>query len=420
MDLLRWSGAPPDATQTQKRNFLRAHADAIGVGLTSATGAFLPVFLTRLGATNFQVGLLTAMPGVAGLVLALLVGRVLQGRRSVVPWFSAARLANASVVALTGLVPFLVPLASVVPAVLAIRGVATVPMIVNNVSFSVLMSGVGGPKGRYALMSRRWSILGMMTAVTVAIAGYVLDRTAFPRNYQLVFIVLSLGGLISFFASRRIVLPDSQGPRSQTSHLSAWQRLKDSVALVRQERAFVSVATKRFVYYMGSFLILPLLPLYYVREAQASDAWIGIITTVQTAVALVGYYLWAHLSNRRGARFTLLCTTAGLALHPALIAFTRHVELIALYAIIGGVFGAGLNLVFFDELMKTVPSEYSPTFVAVALLLQYVATVAAPLIGTALADRVGLSAALLVGAALRLAGFALFAASKQSKRAVPA
>ena len=46
---------------------------------------FLPVFLTRLGASNFQVGLLSSMPGMTGLVLAMLVGRFLQTRRDVVP-----------------------------------------------------------------------------------------------------------------------------------------------------------------------------------------------------------------------------------------------------------------------------------------------------------------------------------------------
>jgi hypothetical protein len=38
-----------------------------------------------LGATNLEVGLLTAMPGVTGLLLAIIVGRFVQTRRQVVP-----------------------------------------------------------------------------------------------------------------------------------------------------------------------------------------------------------------------------------------------------------------------------------------------------------------------------------------------
>ena len=75
---LRWSAAPAEATPLQRRNFINVQIDGIGVGLASAAAPFLPVFLVRLGATNFQVGLLTTMPAVTGLLLAVAVGRFLQ------------------------------------------------------------------------------------------------------------------------------------------------------------------------------------------------------------------------------------------------------------------------------------------------------------------------------------------------------
>jgi predicted MFS family arabinose efflux permease len=123
----------------------------------------------------------------------------------------------------------------------------------------------------------------------------------------------------------------------------------------------------------------------------------------------VGYLLWVRESKTHGGRFVLLCNTFGLALYPALTAFTHHVGWIALYAGLAGIFQAGLNLVFFDELMQTVPPKYSATFVSLAQSLQYLATVAAPLLGTLLADQIGIGNALLVSASLRLIGFGLFA-----------
>jgi MFS family permease len=71
-------------------------------------------------------------------------------------------------------------------------------------------------------------------------------------------------------------------------------------------------------------------------------------------------------------------------------------------------FQAGLDLVFFDELMKTVPSEYSATFVALAQSMQYLSMIIAPLLGTWLANYIGLGGALWLSAGLRLFGFLLF------------
>jgi hypothetical protein len=405
--LLHWPIAPDNATPVQRKNFLNVQIDAIGIGLSAAAAPFLPVFLTRLGATSFQVGLLTAMPAFTGFLLAVAVGHFLQRRRNIVPWFSGARLLAITAYALTGLVPFLVPRQYVVQAVLLVWAAATIPETIVGIAFSVVMNTVAGPRGRYELLSRRWSILGLTTAIMTAMAGQVLHRLQFPANYQLVFIGLSLGGLISYYYSSRIQLPDAE-PRPRAVDLSLLQRVKGFVNLIRGERAFVSFTTKRFVYASGAALSAPIFPLYYVRVAQATDAWIGIFSTAQTATLLVGYYLWTRQSRTRGAHFVLLCTTLGLALYPALTAATRRVEWIALLAGLAGIFQAGLDLVFFDELMKTVLPQHSATFVALAQTLQHVATMAAPLLGTALADRIGIGGSLMVSAILRLIAFLLF------------
>ncbi len=409
------SGLPKELTPTQKQNFLRVQIDGIAIGLASGAAPFLPVFLARLGATNLQVGLLAAMPGFTGLFLAILAGRFLQTRRQVVPWYSTGRLMVVSCYALTGLVPFVVPFDYQVIAILLIWAMATLPQTIVNVGFSVVMSAVAGPKHRYELMSRRWSTLGLTTAITVAIVGQVLDRIGFPINYQTVFLGLSMGGLISFYFSSHIELPDAEPP-AQLAGQSLPQQIKSYAALVRGERAFVSFMIRRLVYMSGTSLATPIFPLYFVRQVQTSDAWIGIIATVQTGVVLLGYYFWTRQSKDRGSRFVLLATTLGMSLYPIFVASTLQVEWIVLYAGLAGIFQAGLDLVFFDELMKTFPAKYSATFVSIAQSLQHFSTVAAPIVGTMLADQIGLGGALIVSGVLRLAGFAMFALGKPAIR----
>src|SRR5512143_4240994 len=110
--------------EVQKRNFRYVQIDAIGVSIASIAAPFLPVFLTRLGASNFQVGLLTSMPGVTGLILAILVGRFLQTRSSIVPWYSLSRLLVISCYALTGVFTLLLPQGAMVTATLIIWALA--------------------------------------------------------------------------------------------------------------------------------------------------------------------------------------------------------------------------------------------------------------------------------------------------------
>jgi len=414
MRIPRWLAAPEDATATQRKNLLLVQADAIPIGVYAATGLFLPIFLARLGATGLQVGLLTALPALTGFLLSVALGRTLQSRRNIVPWYAASRLLVTSTYTALGLLPFFVPRQLVLRGTLCIWALSTIPQTVQAITFPVVMNAVAGPHGRFSLMSRRWSLLSLTTAVATAIAGQVLDRLPFPINYQWVFVTLSLGGWFSYYLSRRITLPDST-PAEQTPSRSLRENLSGLAKRVWGESAFVSFAVRRFIFQAGATLALPLFPLYFVRVVRASDAWIGIISTAQTAAVLVGYFLWARQARSRGSRFVLLSTTLCVGLYPALIATTRQANWIAVYAALAGFSQAGLDLVFFDELMQRVPLAHSATFVALAQSLQHLASFFAPLLGTVLADRFGLSSGLLLSAALCFAGFTLFARSDQGR-----
>jgi Na+/melibiose symporter-like transporter len=269
------------------------------------------------------------------------------------------------------------------------------------------MNAVAGPEGRYALLSRRWFIFGLTGVIGTFIVTRVINLLDFPVNYAIMFLVLSLGGFLSFYFSRQITVPD-QIPPPMTETRSLKETLQNYVSLVRANPAFASFASKRFVYWSALVLTQPIMPLFFVRQVNATDSQIGTITMTMTLVMLAGYYLWPIASRRWGGRFVLLATTFGMILYPALTAAFPHVNSIILFAGIAGFFQGGLDLVFFDELMKTVPPEYSATFVSLAQSMQYLSTIIAPLLGTWLATYIGLGGALWMSAGLRLIGFLLF------------
>jgi len=391
----------------QKDNFRYVQIDAVGVSISNVAAPFLPVFLTRLGASNFQVGLLSSMPGVTGLLLAIIVGRFLQTRRNVVPWYSLSRLMVILCYALTGILTLLISEKYVIIATLAIWAFATLPQTALAVAFSVVMNAVAGPEGRYALLSRRWAIFGLTGVVGTFIVTRLINLIDFPLNYAIMFLVLSVGGFVSYYFSNRIALPDSVPPPLAKSR-SPREGIQNYIGILRANPAFLSFASKRFVYFSAIALSAPIMPLYLVRDVHATDAQIGSVNMMMTLIMLLGYYLWPKVSHQRGGRFVLLATTLGMTLYPALSAASPHVTTIIIFAGIAGFFQGGLDLVFFDELMKTVPADYSATFVSLAQSMQYLSTIIAPLLGTWLANYIGLGGALWLSAGLRLVGFLLF------------
>lgn len=413
MNIFQRLAGPADLDPVQRKNYLNVQIDGIGVGLANAASPFLSVFLARMNASSFQIGLLTSMPSLTGLLLSLPLGNFLQKQRNIVPWFSATRLGVVLCYALTGFASMLLPEKWVVPGVLLIWALATIPQNMLSICFSVVMNAVAGSKGRFELMTRRWTILGLTTSIAVFFIGRRLDLISFPLNYQQVFLFVSIGGLISYIFSRRILIPDSV-PQPPLKGKSLKEILRAYIEPIANEKPFVTFVLKRFFFTSGIALATPVFTLYFVRQVHLSDSWIANINTTQTAILILGYLFWTRQSRTKGSRNVLLWATFGLSLYPFLVAMTETPIAITIFAGLAGIFQAGLDLVFFDELMKTVPPEKSATFVAVGNMFQYLAQIVSPLIGTTLSEWIGIGPALMVAAVIRMIGFVLFTLGKPS------
>ncbi|MDA0365176.1 MAG: hypothetical protein O3B31_08485 [Chloroflexi bacterium] len=418
--------APPGSTPTERHNFHYAFRESALIGVINSGGVFLPVFLVRLGSSNLQVSLLTALPAFTGVLLAIPIGAFMQSRRNIVPWYSRGRVGSQAAFGAAALASLLLPSGLVVPGILLLWGIASVFSTITNVAFNVVMNATAGTRGRYELMSRRWSIMGFATAASLAGIGYVLGQLPFPLNFQIVFFAFSLTGLWAYRYGSKIVVPDHVAAVHAAGRRSLAKRVSEVVTLVRAHPAFLSFEARRVVYAMGTTLTLPLIPLYYVRVLHASNSWIGLIGTTQALTLLIGYAIWRQQSRGRGARFVLAASTFGAALHPVALSLTHDVATAALLAGVAAIFTSGVNLAIFDRLMTTVPEGYGVTFNSIDNTIVNVAGIAAPMLGALLADRIGLGGALVVASLVGLSGALLFAidrsgsAAPESAAAAPA
>lgn len=403
--------APAGSTPDERHNFRVAYIESALIGAISSAGVFLPIFLARLGASTFEVSLLVALPSITGVILAIPLGGLIQRRRNIIPWYSMGRLGGQLSYVAIAIAAFLLPREAVIPGVLAIWGVATVFSTITSISFAVVMDATAGTRGRYELMSRRWSILGFMSGISLAVVGMALEagEGRFPLNYQVVFTALGLMGFVAFRYGSAIRVPDHPVSPTGPGGVRGTIGVGETIARVRSQPAFIRFTARHFIFAAGTALTVPLLPLFYVRVLRAPDSWIGLIGTVSAFMLLIGYAGWRRASRRRGSRFVLTWATLGAALMPGAMALTPAVEVAALIAGLGAVATAGVSLAVFDTMMATVPKGYGITFTSVDTTLVYLAGLSAPLAAAFLADRVGLAAALVVASGVMLLGALLFA-----------
>jgi hypothetical protein len=415
------SSVVPVSSQQSVRsgNWRRVQADSVFIGVVNASGTFLPVFLLRLGASANDVGLLTALPAFTAFALAIPFGRWMQRRRNIVPWYSRLRLVAWSSYAVMAGVAALFPREQAVPLILAVWALASLPATAAMVGFPMVMDGAAGPGGRFDLLGRRWAIAGVSAAIAVAIGGQLLSAAAFPTNFEVLLVFVSLAGVGSFLQSSRFVIPD-QVPVPSVVQAPVRERLAGLWRLIVANRPFVRFELRVFAFTASIGLAMPLLPLFYVREVGAPDAWIGVIGAAGSAGSVLGYVVARQLARRVGGARTLLPSMLAMALAPAVLSVIDWLPAVAAIAFGAGVAGAGAQLALFDQMMRRIPAEHGVTFSSVDQSLQNFALIVAPNIGGAIALALGIRPALLVLAAVGLVAFALFLFDAPGAKSEPA
>ncbi|HHX65102.1 MAG TPA: MFS transporter [Chloroflexi bacterium] len=379
----------------------------------AASGAmsFLSVFLVRLGAPNWLVGLYSSLPALVTIVAVLPVGAYVQSRRDLVATANWGRFIFRASIGAFAFLPLLP--ATVAPFVLVIvYSIISIPSAAINIAVTTIWGSATTPDRRPRMLSTRMAIHGLFAAGFGLLAGQWLDWAPYPLNYQLLFISAFVAGLASIVTLRRLRLPeqsqDAAPAPEETSRPRTRVRMREIIPLIRSLPAFRNYAVASFVFRMGLSMPSALYTIYRVRTLGASDAWIGVLLTVERLVGVVAYFALARLVTRPRFRQHLWLSCLGMALYPITTALSPTPEALLLPAFLLGLFSAGVNTMLTNTLYQVSPEDQRPTFVAVDSLLANITAFAMPMVGTLLADATNIRLALAVAGSIRIIGGLFF------------
>jgi len=400
-----WLIAPKDGDE---RNMARGMYDGMGVGVVEGVQIFIPVLFTRLGADPLAVGLLSSMPAVAGILLAVPIGMRIARSATVIPWYAWSRLLLYLSYPMMAVVPLFFDAQMAVLVMLCIAALATVPQTSLALVFNVVMGSIIDVKRRYFLMSLRWSILGVCNGIAVYLAGLYLAKHTGVESYAIVIGASSVFIAMAFLPARTYEVPPERREKviPPTTIGAALHTMLDNFKKYPAFRLFVLCHA---VFQIGLTMSIPLFPLHWVRVLQADDAAIGIVSMVQSVTLLVGYTLGSYFATRYNARVMILWVCAiGLGIYPLLTAVVTTMAPLFFFAAVWGVCTAGIELVILDVLLDSCPPGFVTTVMPSERMVMFAVRLVGPIIGTILARSTSTSFALVVAAALHFIGAGLF------------
>ncbi len=425
----------PSGTQPQMPPELSRHAhhlyrDILWYGLVAGTTiAFLNVYAARIGATAFQIGLLTAGPAAVNLLFTLPAGRWLQHRPvgNAVFWTAVA---SRGIFVIYALLPLLLITSMQIQVMIWATLLLTIPAVALAIGFNALFAAAVPMEWRGHVVGRRNALVSMVFVVTSLLSGYILSHTPIEIGYTIIFGLGAFGAIMSTYhlsCLRDIRETPAEDPprlrgiigdRAQLGGVRAGQGVGERVnvalrAFTRSGRllrtevlrgGFGVVILALFTFHAAQFMPAALFPLRWVDQLAFTDQQISIGTAVFHTCVLLGSLQFDRLARRFGNHKLTVGGTALLSLYPLMTAFMPNLAWYVITSMLGGFAWSLVGGALGNYLLEKVPSDDRPAYLAWYNLALNGAILLGVLFGPLIAGLFNIQVALVLAFVFRLCG----------------
>jgi len=352
-------------------------------------GPFTLPLAVRMGATPWQVFIITAIPFIANL-LSPIWAHLQQGKQKkwwvVVPHiFWRAGM---------GLLGFFKNPA----AITAMQATTNLGLSANATAYGPLMQKVYPAEIRGRLMGYVRLILAAFMLPTTLIAGRVIDKHG-PQWLFLVGGICALIGL-GFFALIKEP-PETVAIRAKRG--SALEGLKLAVA----DQKFRRFLLAAFLFHGGVLTAVPLYSVFQVREMGLTNTQISYISLCWNIAWLISFAVWGRLVDQKGARPVVIAAAAFYLGGPLAYGLVGgFFPLILVAAMCTGIADAAMDMGSLNLILAENPSRVGP-YTAANLVVSGIRGLLGPLLGSWMLSAFGFRPTFLTAAVLVAAGLAV-------------
>jgi MFS family permease len=366
--------------------------------------SFVSPFVMALGATNGQIGALSATSNLAS-ALGLLPGARLSersGRRKRIVVLTGGLAGRLLLIALASL-PLFLGSPAVIYAVIAFFALRAFFNQLGYPAWSALVADLvtKAIRGRY--LGARNIGLGIAALVFTPLAGLLIQRIGGVRGYQVSLVVAALIGLIATLVFARIKEPQATHPGSVIQ-----ARGIISLDLLRGHRQFAVFTGVALIWNFALMIAGPFFSVHLVRTLHGTPTQIGLLAAAYSVGNILGQRLWGRLNDRRGAAWVMRLTGLLIPVVPVAWSTAPGPWWLIPVELTSGFMWAGYLLANFNLLLGLAPESQRERFVAVYQTVVFGAAFVGPLIGGVLADTITIPRLMWISAAGRMVAALVF------------
>ncbi len=346
---------------------------------------FVNPFAIALGATNGQIGWLSALTNLAA-ALALFPGARLVERggqrKPIVVWAGgvAARLMLIAI----AVAPLLFGGRGAIYAFIALVALRAFFGQLAFPAWSAMLADLvpASTRGRY--FASRNIALAAAALVFTPLAGRLAEAFGLPTGYQVSFLVAGLVGFVATAIFARIPEPTAQiGGAAISQPDGVW-------TILRTHPRFAAFTAVAFIWNLALMVAGPFFSVYLVVNLGATPTQIGLLAAANSVTNIIGQRLWGRLNDRRGAAWVMRVTGLMIPAVPLLWAFAPDPWFLIPVEILAGFLWSGYGLASFNLLLSLAPAAQRARFTAIYQTAVFSSAFVGPLLGSVFANTIGI------------------------------
>ena len=313
-------------TITEPRNKLMRLFTYEGIIITlinNLVGSHNNLYAIRLGAGDYELGLVTMIPQLVGMAVLIPGGILTDNLKSKRDMVTSALFAVACLYVLIGFVPALGSYR--LGTFLVLLALSSAPMTLYNVSWQAYFSDVIHPNGRNSVLAIRSSLSFLIGIIITLTGGALLSSASTNADkislHQMFLWVAAFLLLIQIIVLRRI--PSKAIEQKNKFKLS---ELKKAFAELLHNRRFLGFIGVAIFFYMTWHIDWTL---YFIGQTQylgMNEAWLSYVNIGGAIVQFLTMGIWSKINSRHGVRLAIIFGSLGLSLCPIgmIIATSLH------------------------------------------------------------------------------------------------
>lgn len=386
-------------TYNEKMSIYHGMASAVA---TNMSNSYIPIFaMTILGATNYQVGLISSLPPLVTLLMtlpaAILLNRAIEQKKLVAFSVLAARF-----------VFLLIAFVSYVPGsfgswiLLLLIATMSIPNTMANMGWQSFIGNIIEDHRRAQFFSDRNRLLTIVGLIVTLIIGLLMkDATANAVTYQILFMFTFIVGIFELYFLLKHDEPIREEVSATRKRAMDWSIFKNNRYVL-----FLVVA---LVFNFGWQMAWGLFNIYNIRYAEATIFWVSMFNVGSMIAQIFSFSLWRKWSQKYGNMSVFVWVAFGMSSAPLLtVLSTNHLYLVAMY-MLSGFFVSGTVLILFNLLLENSPQEVRTYCITSYNVLLAIIAFTSPQIGIWLLEMYSMEVAMYLSTGMRLlAAFGFF------------